>query len=77
MYFFLTAANEGWFKSAAQWILGQAGWVILAAVVVMGLVGWLSRRMMTVFSSIIVGGILAMFAFGGESFLKVSPIPSK
>ena len=58
------------FQHAAQWILEQAGWVIVAAVVVVGLISFFQRRFMALISTILVGGLLSVFAFGGESTMQ-------
>lgn len=58
------------FQHAAQWILQQAGWVIVAAVVVVGLIAFFQRRFMQMIATIIVGGLLSVFAFGGESTMQ-------
>lgn len=58
------------FANAAQWILHQAGWVILAIIAVAGLMALIQRRIMALVGTIIAGGFLAMFVFGGQGMMQ-------
>ncbi len=58
------------FEHAAQWILQQAGYVIVAGVVVIGIISLLQRRITALIGSVLIGGILAMFCFGGTGTMQ-------
>lgn len=57
-------------RHGADWILGQIGIVIVLVLVLLSIKAWMNKEYMTVFTSLIIGGIIAVFAFAGEDAIE-------
>lgn len=53
------------FAHAAQALLKQASYVLLAVIVAVGIFALVRRRITELLGVIVVGGLIAMFSFGG------------
>lgn len=58
------------FAHAAQALLKQASYVLLAVIVAVGIFALVRRRITELLGVIVVGGLIAMFSFGGTSTIQ-------
>ncbi|WP_044641384.1 TcpD family membrane protein [Risungbinella massiliensis] len=57
-------------KEGGDWILDQITTIVIVVLVLLAIKAWINKEYMTVFTSIIIGGIIMVFAMAEDTTVQ-------